>query len=412
MKPERLQWSEVDSFYGNITDKSLVNYRPCPICGSISNRSLLVFDNFQFFSDSVKIPKKVEIREVQCQWCHGIFLNPGYSNLGFDCLFSEAGMSYGATEGRSLEQVHWLKKHGLLQGEEVVLDIGCYEGNFLSTLPIDVRRIGVDIDFLAIERGRAKFDKLGIELIHGRFESFNCSFVPNVISMFHVLEHLPDPYSVLEHLRNIAGSQTKLVVEVPVLEFGRTNDINGFMSVQHMTHFSIHSVQQLLQRAGWSVKIQEQIDGYNGRRIVAVPADKQDNIEGNISDVSEVYGYLGNWYENLENIAKIIDAFPEISRTVIWGAGLHTEFLYQVTPLFQKKNGCKYIIVDNDVVKQGKSWRGIPIYSPKVLDSVDWVDCLLVVSSYGGQESIVSSAVGFSVPDNVIYRLYTDVNVY
>ena len=159
-----LPWAKFNSFVGNHKNQVLVAYRPCPICGSLECKTILVFDDFQFFSDSVENPKRTEIREVQCQKCHAVYLNPCYTSTGFDILFAEAGQSYGSTQGRPKEQQGWLAKRGLLDEGSVFLDVGCYDGRFLDRLPNNIRKIGVDIDAPSITRGQERCGD-NIELI-------------------------------------------------------------------------------------------------------------------------------------------------------------------------------------------------------------------------------------------------------
>ena len=407
-----LPWSRIDSFVGNHTHATLLNHRPCPICGSLNYRTLLVFDDFQFYTDSAKEPKRASIQEVQCQNCHGVYLNPCYSTTGFRYLFAEAGQSYGSTAGRPQEQIDWLVSRGLLNAGKTYLDAGCYEGRFLSLLPKNVRRFGVDIDAPAIARGQERYGTDGVQLIHGAFESFQCPVAPDVISLFHVLEHLANPYEVLTHLRSISQNETRLVVEVPVLEHGRTNDINGFLSVQHMTHFSLQSLGQLMNRAGWEILEKQQMPDYNGHRVLAKSGEASDRVRGCTSDRLKVLEYFEHWYRNLANISRQIESWNGNSRVVIWGAGAHSEFIYQVTSFFQLNSHREYLIVDSDPIKQGKSWRGLSILSPESLSKVDWNNCRLVISSYGGQERIAEIAEKIGVPNSVIHRFYDHMHVY
>ncbi|MDI1231805.1 MAG: class I SAM-dependent methyltransferase [Methylobacter sp.] len=411
-KSLNLPWAKINSFTGNHTSPALTTYRPCPICGGLHSRTLLVFDDFQFYSDSAEQPKRTQIREVQCQSCHAVYLNPCYTNTGFDYLFAEAGQSYGSTDGRPQEQIDWMVTRGLLDDDKVFLDAGCYDGRFLSGLPKSIRRIGVDIDAPAITRGQERYGSDGVELIHGAFETFQCPVAPDVISMFHVLEHLANPVEVLCHLRSISHDETRLIVEVPILEYGKNNDINGFLSAQHMTHFSAHSLGKLMARTGWEILERQQMPDYNGHRILVKPGESSDKVMGDVSDRTRVSEYFENWYRNQAEVARKIESWPRASRIVIWGGGMHSEFLYQVTPLFQQDLQCEYIVVDSDPLKQGKSWRGLPILNPDVIQDVDWDDCLLVISSYGGQEAIARAAVNLNVPDSVISRLYDFVKVY
>lgn len=407
-----LPWATIDSFVGNNTSPALTAHRPCPICGSLHYQTLLVFDDFQFYSDSAENPKRTRIQEVQCQNCHACFSNPCYTSTGFDYLFAEAGQSYGSSEGRPQEQIHWMATRGLLDNGKIFLDVGCYDGRFLNVLPKSIRRIGVDIDAPAIARGQARYGSDGIELIHSAFETFQCPIMPDVISMLHVLEHLADPFAVLCHLRAISHVDTHLVIEIPILEYGKTNDINGFFSAQHMTHFSLHSIGQLLNRSGWRILEREQMTDYNGHRILAKPAQSSFSVIGDASDRLKVLEYLAHWYHNLATISRLIESWPNTSYAVIWGGGLHTEFMYQVTPLFYLNPQRKYLIVDNDPLKHNKSWRGIPILSPENIKKVDWNDCLLIISSYGSQEHIVKAAARIGIPNFAVKRLYDCVRKY
>ena len=172
-----------------------------------------------------------------------------------------------------MEQIEWLEHRGLIKPGSRLLDVGCYDGSFLSRLPGHVHKVGVDIDASAIKRRAKMYAEQDIEFILGDFETFESSGVaPDTITMFMVLEHLPRPVKVLKKLRDISSSTTRMVVEVPVLEKGKTNDINGFLSVGHTTHFSRKSLDNCLRIAGWeAVESVEQQD-YNGLRVLAKPS--------------------------------------------------------------------------------------------------------------------------------------------
>ena len=145
-----IKWSKVDSFPGNSTSAALTTHRPCPICGSNRARTILQFDQFQFYSDSDKLPKRADLKEVQCLDCFALYLNPCYSEYGFQVLFAEAGCSYGSTAGHTQEQIDWLGARGFLSAGSRFLDAGCYDGGFLAKLPDNLERIGVDIDEPAV----------------------------------------------------------------------------------------------------------------------------------------------------------------------------------------------------------------------------------------------------------------------
>jgi hypothetical protein len=122
--------------------------------------------------------------------------------------------------------------------------------------------------------------------------------------------------------------------------------------------------------------------------------------------------YLGDWYRSLQSAEEKIAAMPEGEGLVIWGGGAHTEFLYHFTSLFHNLKYQRYRIVDSDSVKQGKSWRGLPIEAPTMLRAIDWSTCHLLISSYGGQESIENAASSFEVPEERVIKLYDSIRRY
>ena len=67
--------------------------------------------------------------------------------------------SYGMSKGRSLEQVDYLKKIGVLKNTRSILDLGCYRGEFLSHFPDNLEKDGIDIDLQSIELAKQKFPK-------------------------------------------------------------------------------------------------------------------------------------------------------------------------------------------------------------------------------------------------------------
>ena len=352
-----------------------------------------------------------------CLDCFALYLNPCYSNYGFRVLFEEAGQSYGSSDGRPREQIDWLTNRGLLNRGLSILDIGCYDGSLLACLPDGLRKMGMDIDAPAIERGRQQYGEQGINFFLGDFETFQFDGPPpDTITMFHVLEHLQRPVDVLKNLHSIAGPATKLVVEVPILENGKTNDINGFFSVQHMTHFSRQSLINCLAVSGWEVLEKIEQPDYNGCRVLAKPAvisgDPSDIVKANPDDACATLGYLENWYGALKDAEERIKVINPSEQIVIWGGGAHTEFLYQTTSFFQRYRHSNFLIVDSDPLKYGNTWRGISIFPPSMLAGCDWTSTALVVSSYGGQESIASAAEKVGVPVDRIHRIYEYVRRY
>lgn len=376
-----LQWNKIEIIENS--NPKFLEHRNCPICGENKYKLLDKMENFQFFSDDENKAKQVDITNVQCKKCFAVYMNPCFSKEGFMTLFEQAGMSYGSSEGRPDEQVNWLEKYDLLKESSTVFDIGCGVGNFLSSLPNDMKKVGVDIDKASIDLAKQKYKD--IEFICSSFEELTYDNKIDLITMYHVLEHLTTPKETLNRLYELSNEKTRLVIEVPIIENGLTNDINGFFGVQHLTHFSRKSFKNILNSSGWEIIEWLEQEEYNGCRVLARKGKKEEiNCDFSPNERINVYRYFSKWYESLVTAEeKILNLKKEFY--VIWGGGLHTEFLYQLTSLFNQDK--KFIIIDSDKNKQNKKYRGINIYSPEMLKELD-TNTEIIISSYGSQDRI------------------------
>ena len=118
------------------------------------------------------------------------------------------------------------------------------------------------------------------------------------------------------------------------------------------------------------------------------------------------------WCSAIESVENIIQEITECNRFIIWGGGAHTEYVYQTTSFFHIFCQSEFIVIDSDPIKHGKTWRGIPIFPPSVIKGLDWISTNLLISSYGGQDSIIEEACKLGVPENNIIKLYKTIRRY
>lgn len=385
-------------------------YRPCPLCGHDLYEPVQSLKDFQFFTDSLDSgsSKRAFIQDCLCKNCALVYRNPSFTPCGFEVLFAEAGYSYGSTAQRPAEQIGWLEDHDLLRPGRVLLDVGCYEGEFLSKLPDTIVRMGVDLDFAALQRGKARDPSLHLSCCP--FERYEHHVRPDVITMFHVLEHLPDPLSVLRRLADISAPDVRLIVEVPILEEGQTNDINGFFSIGHLTHFSKRTLKALLIKSGWHVTDEHVATDYNGYRVLAKATRDIKEPDQDNADTDILKKILASAALSVAKVDGIISNIPKDANVVIWGAGMHTEVMLHKTCLFAEERR-RFLLVDSDRMKQDKTWRSIQIKSPDILPLLDWDKTWLLISTYQAQFLIRELAVGFGVPPTHIVQLYDEIKV-
>lgn len=417
MPCNNIVWSRITTPLPSVNNTSLTASRPCPVCDANNPDTRLLLKSFQFFTDSNVTDKQTDVITVQCKSCGALYMNPVYTRAGFSILFAEAAASYGSSEGRPIEQAQWLADKEDLSTGRSIIDLGCHHGEFLATLPDHLQRTGIDIDREIINTASRKNIDKNIQFYASAFTG-ELPLQPNsIITMLHVLEHLPNPKATLVNLQQQSTPQTRLFIEVPLLEKGHTNDINGFLSVTHLTHFSRSSLRNCINNAGWKILHWDEQQDYNGCRVIAMPDNDRTSMEQPYNDsveheIKECQHYLAHWQQAVRNVVEKIDRLRDSQHCIIWGAGLHTEFLYQLTPLFNANPAQQFILIDSDQQKQGKTWRGISIFSPEALLNSDLGNTPIVISTYRNQEAVAKQIIKLTGNNANIVRLYEHIRSY
>jgi SAM-dependent methyltransferase len=137
-----------------------------------------------------------------------------------------------------------------------LLDVGCGDGTFLNLMRQRGWTVaGIDFDPKAIASARHKY---GLELKQGDLRS--AAFPANqfdAVTMSHVVEHLPDPVSVLQEIRRILKPGGQLVMTTPNTagighqKFGA--NWFGIDAPRHLHLFNRSALSQVVARAGLKV---------------------------------------------------------------------------------------------------------------------------------------------------------------
>jgi len=132
-----------------------------------------------------------------------------------------------------------------------LLDVGCGSGEFVYIL----RASGVVATGIEPNLGYAAYcrEYLQLPVEPALLEDYSLpSRYFDVITLFHVLEHLADPVSVLFHLASALRPAGVLVVEVPNLSSRSTRPANRFHRA-HLFHFTVPTLRLTARRAGLRV---------------------------------------------------------------------------------------------------------------------------------------------------------------
>ncbi len=146
-------------------------------------------------------------------------------------------------------------RHLQFEKDTRILDVGILTGSFLHTAAIEkgCRVTGVDSSEDACRHARETF---GIEVEHAEFlESKQPEGAFDCVTMWHFLEHSPDPRAALEKASVLLKDDGLLVVEVPNLANWYWKSLGGewlgHFTPSHLYGFTPATLSLLLERAGF-----------------------------------------------------------------------------------------------------------------------------------------------------------------
>ena len=137
-----------------------------------------------------------------------------------------------------------------------LLDVGCGGGLFLGIMRLrGFRVVGLDI---SREAAAIAWRRLQVPAVCGNLEHWPLRAQTFVgITMFHVLEHLPDPRSFLIAAHHLLQSGGKLIVQAPnaaCWQFRLLGDAwNGMDVPRHLFDFRDTDLERLVESCGFEV---------------------------------------------------------------------------------------------------------------------------------------------------------------
>jgi 2-polyprenyl-3-methyl-5-hydroxy-6-metoxy-1,4-benzoquinol methylase len=227
------------------------NVQACPLCGS--DRSSL-FDRREFRGQIVT--------NRLCLRCGLVYLSPRMTEDESAAFYSQQYRLFneGSAEPTTRNMANQRDRaqsleffsRATLSSIRHHLDIGCSVGFLLKHFqevyccvsagiePNDVHRAHAQQDGLAVYANLDELEKMEKE----RFD---------LISIIHVLEHLPDPVGYLAHLRErLLAPDGWLLLEVPNLYS------HDSFEIAHLVSYSTHTLAQVLEKAGFDIVKTEQ----------------------------------------------------------------------------------------------------------------------------------------------------------
>jgi len=228
----------------------------CPVCDAPTSGAVPVFT-----ADRSYEGKPFPSRVVRCRCGHS-FLNPSPDREELQLFYDDDYHAFATSADEAARIESWVEQQR--RGDRFIhvpiipggrfLDVGCATGARVAAMA----RLGMEAEGIEPSRyAAAKAREAGLKVTCGLLHDAafpDASF--DVISMFHVLEHTPDPVEVLRECRRILKTDGELVIGVPNFDslvftlVGKT--WVGLQLPTHVQHFSPNSLRVAAERAGLS----------------------------------------------------------------------------------------------------------------------------------------------------------------
>ena len=240
----------------------MIEINNCPVCGSSSFNS--------FIKTTPQMSHQDELFNFdKCNNCDFVFLNP---RLELDNLKNYYTSNYLPYRGAKawgkfewlvslsqknldLKRIKLIKDIQPLSKQSLILDVGCGNPTFLRACQekLNCKTIGIDFNDAGWKNQLHSFKKINLQV--GEIKDLPSNLHPDVITMWHYLEHDYNPYESLRSLKKISKTSTKLVIEVPNFnslsrkKYGKK--WAGWHTPRHLSLFSPKNIDLLLKKSGW-----------------------------------------------------------------------------------------------------------------------------------------------------------------
>lgn len=256
----------------------------CPLCNSEKNVLVLRTRD--------KDPRDIKTNEifnlVRCVDCGMVFVGnkPGKKNIA-----KYYGSGYYAQNNVSnsiMNKIIMASRINKIpkRNKGLILDYGCGNGDFL----LGMKQHGWNVSGVEFSEDgrRTSSKKLGINVMDEK-EFYNNKKQFDIITMWHVLEHLYEPNKTLKQLNNLLKKNGILIISVPnikSLQFSLFRKNTFHLDIpRHVAHYSPRTISVLLRKNGFIV------NGFNHYSIEYNPFGF---IQGFLNSIGCEFNFLYN----------------------------------------------------------------------------------------------------------------------
>ena len=364
----------------------------CPLCASgelagITERPKVPVHQNKLYESraDARAATRGHLKVVACLTCGFVF------NAAFDLSLMTYDDSYENDQTHSAAfSAHVDGLVERLLGESGVrncriVEVGSGRGTFLETLVVsDAGNVGWGFDPAYTGPDTAVGGR--VEFVRSFYDRAYADLAPDVVICRHVIEHVPEPASLLAEIRR-ASTGARVFVETPDVEWILRNAVIWDFFYEHCSYFSPYSFATAFRNAGFSDVKSTHVFGGQYLWVEAGGASNSDEKQlCDPGDVAQhVQRYVRRENEMLARWNNTIVELRESGPVALWGAGAkgvtsaslfdpNCELISGVVDLNPRKQG-RYIagsgheiITPEELVQ--KRVKSVVLMNPNYLDEV------------------------------------------
>lgn len=274
----------------------------CPVCSSDKLKNHVICSDHFLTGESFAI--------VRCEECSFLFTNPRPDENSIDRYYqSEQYISHTSKAKNIINVVYKLARNFTITqkvklikfyaGSKIILDFGCGSGEFLQSC----KKKGWKIyGYEPNESARKHAEKLTNEKILNNIHDLQQIKPVDIITLWHVLEHIHKLNETITILKNKLTKTGKIVIAVPNHESYDAKIYREYWAAydvpRHLYHFSQKTMKLLLKNHGLKINkiIPMKLDSF----YVSLLSEKYKNGSQNYIK-SIINGYKSNSYARTNN---------------------------------------------------------------------------------------------------------------
>lgn len=208
----------------------------------------------------------------QCDDCGLVYLT-SFEQNNSATFYPDGGMHGGAENAIPVD--HWLRdtardncrRFEYLRGQvtnKSILDFGCGAGGFL----LHAQEVAESVSGVELEKRLKQHFKSNALSVCADLDHFPSEKKFDIITAFHVIEHLPDPRNMLEKFKERLNPAGKIIIEVPsandaLLTLYKNDPFSRFTYWScHLYLFDAHTLALMAKQAGLHVTYIKHIQRY------------------------------------------------------------------------------------------------------------------------------------------------------